>query len=141
MWIIAIAAAAAAVLLDVVGAIPTSSVGGALTYLLLAFLVMLAAGIHDAWSHGRGVFGWFGSLVVAIVGGLRWRCSGRRTDGGDYSIAGPLRPPCHLAASHALHRIRRHDADRVARRLDGVVAPQPVSLIPSGRGRHRSVHA
>jgi hypothetical protein len=56
------------VLLQLTGAIPQSSVGGALT-LALAFLVAaLAVGIHEAWSKKRGVLGWIVSIVASLAG-------------------------------------------------------------------------
>ena len=56
------------VLLQLIGAIPQSSVGGAMT-LALAFLVAaLAVGIHEAWSKKRGVLGWIVSIVASLAG-------------------------------------------------------------------------
>ena len=56
------------VLLQLTGAIPQSSVGGAMT-LALAFLVAaLAVGIHEAWSKKRGVLGWIVSIVASLAG-------------------------------------------------------------------------
>jgi hypothetical protein len=55
-------------LLQLTGAIPQSSVGGAMT-LALAFLVAaLAVGIHEAWSKKRGVLGWIVSIVASLAG-------------------------------------------------------------------------
>jgi hypothetical protein len=57
-------------LVDFVGAIPKSSVGGPMFFLLMLFLAMLAVGLHDAWSNKRGVLGWIVSIVCSVIGGL-----------------------------------------------------------------------
>ncbi len=46
-----------------------SSVGGPMTVLLIVVLAMLAVGIHDAWTNGRGPLGWLASIVLAFLGG------------------------------------------------------------------------
>lgn len=60
----------AVVALQFFGAVPDASVGGPMTLMLIFFIAALAAGIHDAWTHRRGVLGWIVSLVVAVVGGF-----------------------------------------------------------------------
>lgn len=55
-------------LLQFTGSIPLSSVGGAMTIAAAIFAAVLAVGIHDAWTHKRGVLGWIVSLVVVLVG-------------------------------------------------------------------------
>jgi hypothetical protein len=66
--IITLIAVMAMLLLSV--AMPNSSVGGPLTIMLILFLVMLAVGIHEAWSKKRGVLGWIVNIVVAVIGGF-----------------------------------------------------------------------
>ena len=68
MKIIALIAVMAMLLLSV--AMPNSSVGGPLTIMLILFIVMLAVGIHEAWSKKRGVLGWIVNIVVAVIGGF-----------------------------------------------------------------------
>jgi hypothetical protein len=58
------------VLADLIGAISTSSVDGPMTMLFLFVLAILAVGVHDAWSNGRGVLGWIVSVVVVVLGGF-----------------------------------------------------------------------
>lgn len=70
MRAITLVAVAAVLLIDVLGVIPKSSVGGPLTLMLIFFLAILAVGIHEAWTHGRGVLGWIASLLAALVGGF-----------------------------------------------------------------------
>ncbi|MFH1793209.1 MAG: hypothetical protein ABIK36_08650 [Pseudomonadota bacterium] len=57
-------------LLQASGAIPLSSVGGAMTIALAFLLAALAVGIHEAWTKKRGVLGWILNVVVSIVGAL-----------------------------------------------------------------------
>ena len=57
-------------LLQASGAIPQSSVGGALTIALAFLLAALAVGIHEAWTKKRGVLGWIVNIVVSLVGAL-----------------------------------------------------------------------
>jgi len=45
-----------------------SSVGGPMTGLLVAFLIMLAVGIFE--SRGRGPLGWIVNIILAVIGGL-----------------------------------------------------------------------
>jgi hypothetical protein len=66
--IITLIAVMAMLLLSV--AMPTSSVGGPLTIMLILFLVMLAVGIHEAWLKKRGAPGWIVNIVVAVIGGF-----------------------------------------------------------------------
>jgi uncharacterized membrane-anchored protein len=66
--IITLIAVMAMLLLSV--AMPNSSVGGPLTIMLILFLVMLAVGIHEAWSKKRGGPGWIVNIVVAVIGGF-----------------------------------------------------------------------
>ena len=47
-----------------------SSVGGPMTMMLIELLAMLAVGIYDAWSNGRGPFGWIVNIVAAMIGGF-----------------------------------------------------------------------
>ena len=47
-----------------------SSVGGPMTMVLVAFLVMLAVGIYEAWSNGRGPAGWVLNIVLSVIGGI-----------------------------------------------------------------------
>ncbi|MFN0217779.1 MAG: hypothetical protein ACKVP4_03075 [Hyphomicrobium sp.] len=70
MPLIALIAVAAVILLDLLGAIPNSSVGGPMTLMLLFVLAMLAMGLYEAWSEKRGAPGWIVSIVAAIVGGF-----------------------------------------------------------------------
>jgi hypothetical protein len=58
----------AMLLLDLFG--PKSSVGGPLTDLLVAFLIMLAVGIYESWSEKRGPLGWIMNIVLALIGGF-----------------------------------------------------------------------
>jgi hypothetical protein len=66
--IITLIAVMAMLLLSV--AMPTSSVGGPLTIMLILFLVMLAVAIHEAWLKKRGAPGWIVNIVVAVIGGF-----------------------------------------------------------------------
>lgn len=68
MKTIALVAVLAMLLLDFLG--PKSSVGGPMAALLATFPIMLAVGIYEAWSKGRGPLGWFVNIVVSIIGGL-----------------------------------------------------------------------
>lgn len=68
MKIIALVAVAAILLVDVFGS--KSSVGGPMTDLLVSVLVMLAVGIYESWSKGRGPLGWAVNIVLAVVGGV-----------------------------------------------------------------------
>ena len=68
MKIITLIAVMAMLLLSV--AMPTSSVGGPLTIMLILFLVMLAVAIHEAWLKKRGAPGWIVNIVVAVIGGF-----------------------------------------------------------------------
>ncbi len=70
MRIIAPAAVAAVVLIDVLGGIPASSVGGPLILLLISVIAMLAVGVHEVWASRRGVGGWILSIILALVGGI-----------------------------------------------------------------------
>lgn len=70
MRIIALIAVVGIVLLELGGAIPDSSVGGPLTLMLVFLLAMLAVGLYEAWSQGRGVLGWIVSVVASVVGGF-----------------------------------------------------------------------
>ena len=47
-----------------------SSVGGPMTLVLVAFLIMLAVGIYEAWSNGRGPAGWVLNIVLSVIGGI-----------------------------------------------------------------------
>ena len=55
-------------LLQLSGAIPLSSVGGAMTIALAFFIGALAVAIHEAWTKKRGVLGWIVNIVVSFVG-------------------------------------------------------------------------
>jgi hypothetical protein len=55
-------------LLQLTGAIPQSSVGGAMTVALAFLVAALAVGIHEAWSKKRGVLGWIVSIVASLAG-------------------------------------------------------------------------
>jgi hypothetical protein len=55
-------------LLQLSGAIPRSSVGGALTIAVAIFAAALAVGIHEAWTQKRGVLGWIVNIVISLVG-------------------------------------------------------------------------
>ena len=68
MKIIALVAVAAILLVDVFGS--KSSVGGPMTDLLVSLLIMLAVGIYESWSKGRGPVGWAVNIVLAVVGGM-----------------------------------------------------------------------
>lgn len=65
--IITLLAAAGLALLDTTGALK-GSVGGSFAVLLYLLAAALAVGIYDAWAMKRGVLGWIGSIVVAVVG-------------------------------------------------------------------------
>ena len=56
------------ILLQLSGAIPPSSVGGPMTIAAAVFAATLAVGMHEAWTHKRGVLGWIVSVVVSLVG-------------------------------------------------------------------------
>jgi hypothetical protein len=56
------------VLLLATGAVPQSSVGGAMTLVLVFLLAALAVGIYDAWANKRGALGWIVSIVAALAG-------------------------------------------------------------------------
>ena len=68
MKYIATIAVITVLLLQFVGAVPQSSVGGPMTLALVFFTAALAVGIHDAWTNNRGVLGWIVSIVTAVVG-------------------------------------------------------------------------
>jgi hypothetical protein len=70
MRIIAPIAIAGIVLIDVLGGIPTSSVGGPLTLLMISVIAMLAVGVHEAWASGRGIGGWILNIILALAGGI-----------------------------------------------------------------------
>lgn len=70
MKYIALIAVLAAILIELSGAIPQSSVGGPMTRTMLYLAATIAVGIHDAWTARRGVFGWIVSIIVALVGAL-----------------------------------------------------------------------
>jgi hypothetical protein len=55
-------------LLQLSGAVPLSSVGGAMTIALAFFVGALAVAIHEAWTKKRGVLGWIVNIVVSFVG-------------------------------------------------------------------------
>ncbi|MEQ1715937.1 MAG: hypothetical protein ABL907_08125 [Hyphomicrobium sp.] len=52
------------------GGIPQASVGGSMTIGFAILAAVAAVGIHEAWTHKRGVLGWIVSIVVAFVGAL-----------------------------------------------------------------------
>jgi hypothetical protein len=68
-WI-ALAAVAGVVLLQLLGAVPDSSVGGPMMLFFAFMLAALAAGIHEAWTMKRGVMGWIVSIVAALAGAI-----------------------------------------------------------------------
>jgi hypothetical protein len=70
MKLIALAAVAGVILLQVSGAVPDSSVGGPMTLVFAFMLAALAAGIHEAWTMKRGVIGWIVSIFTALVGAI-----------------------------------------------------------------------
>lgn len=47
-----------------------ASVGGPMTLVLVAFLIMLAVAIYEAWSNGRGPAGWVLNIVLSVIGGV-----------------------------------------------------------------------
>ena len=47
-----------------------SSVGGPMTLVLVAFLIMLAVGICEAWSNKRSPAGWVLNIVLSVIGGI-----------------------------------------------------------------------
>ncbi|MCP4616827.1 MAG: hypothetical protein GY844_10340 [Bradyrhizobium sp.] len=55
-------------LLQLTGAIPLDSVGGAMVIAAAVLLGTLAVAIHEAWTKKRGVLGWIVSIVVSFVG-------------------------------------------------------------------------
>lgn len=70
MKYITLIAVITAVLLQVIGAIPDSSVGGPMTMALVFFTAALVFGFFEAWSKKRGVLGYIVSLVAALVGAV-----------------------------------------------------------------------
>lgn len=68
-WI-ALAAVAGIIVLQLLGTIPDSSVGGPMTLFFAFMLAALAAGIHEAWTMKRGVVGWIVSIVAALAGAI-----------------------------------------------------------------------
>lgn len=68
MKYIALIAVAAIILIQWSGAVPKSSVGGAMTVALVFLAAALSVGIHEAWTNKRGVLGWIVSLAAALVG-------------------------------------------------------------------------
>lgn len=58
------------VLLDLLGIVPKSSVGGPMTLFALFLLAMLAVGIDEAKSYKRGAGGYVGSVALSFVGGF-----------------------------------------------------------------------
>ena len=71
MKTITLLALMAVMLLGFSGALSKSSVvGGALTLLLLHFIVSLPVGLNEAWSNKRRVLGWIVSIVTSVVGGV-----------------------------------------------------------------------
>lgn len=68
-WI-ALAAVAGIIVLQLLGTIPDSSVGGPMTLFFAFMLAALAAGIHEAWTMKRGVIGWIVSIVAALAGAI-----------------------------------------------------------------------
>lgn len=55
-------------MLLLVGTIPPSGVGGAMTIGWALLVVALAIGVHEAWTRKRGVLGWIVNIVVSFVG-------------------------------------------------------------------------
>lgn len=70
MKFIALIAVIAVVLIQFSGLVPQSSVGGPMTMMFVFLAAALAAGIHEAWTNGRGVFGWIVSILAALVGAI-----------------------------------------------------------------------
>lgn len=70
MKYIALVAVAAVLLLEFSGAVPKSSVGGAMTIALAFLLAAIAVGLHEAWTEKRSVLGWIVSIIAAVVGGF-----------------------------------------------------------------------
>lgn len=70
MKVIAAISVLAIILLQASGAVPQSSVGGPMTLAVVFFAAVLAVGIHEAWTKGRGVLGWIVNIPVALVGGF-----------------------------------------------------------------------
>ena len=70
MKTITLLAVTAILLLAFSGALPKSSVGGAMTLALLFLVAALAVGLYEAWSKKRGVLGWIVSIVASVVGGF-----------------------------------------------------------------------
>jgi hypothetical protein len=68
MKYITLISVAAIILIQWSGAVPKSSVGGAMTVALVFLAAALVVGIHDAWTNRRGVLGWIVSIVTAFVG-------------------------------------------------------------------------
>ena len=68
MKIIALFAVAVILLVDVFGS--KSSVGGPMTDLVVSLLIVLAVGIYESRSKGRGPLGWAVNIVLAVVGGM-----------------------------------------------------------------------
>ncbi|WP_296578840.1 hypothetical protein [Phreatobacter sp.] len=70
MVYIAVFGVTAILLLQATGMIPLASVGGPLTIGAVILGIILAVGIHEAWTRRRGPFGWLVNLLVATIGGL-----------------------------------------------------------------------
>lgn len=68
MTYITLIAVIAILLLQLTGAIPQSSVGGAMTLALVFLVAALAVGIREALVNKRGVLGWIVSIVASLVG-------------------------------------------------------------------------
>lgn len=56
------------VLLQLSGAIPLSSVGGAMAIAMAVLVAALAVGVQEALVNKRGVLGWIVNIVVSLVG-------------------------------------------------------------------------
>lgn len=70
MKYIAPLAVASIIVLHWVDAFPHSSVGGSMMIALAFLVAALVVGLHEAWSHKRGVFGWIVSMVIAVIGAI-----------------------------------------------------------------------
>ncbi len=61
-------AVAVIILIQWSGAVPKSSVGGAMTVAIVFLAAALTVGIHEAWTNKRGVLGWIVNIAAVLAG-------------------------------------------------------------------------